>query len=114
MMVSPRMWGILLAVCAMVPLASSQGWFGGASATPKTETRELEMYEAVAENFTNFFLTAENWRIPGLPVFASFLDLVLTLDTCASYRRHQGSKKHPWLQVRPTPARCTWQTEELF
>ncbi|KAJ1477156.1 hypothetical protein T484DRAFT_1963890 [Baffinella frigidus] len=99
MMVSPRMWGILLAVCAMVPLASSQGWFGGASATPKTETRELEMYEAVAENFTNFFLTAENWRIPGLPVFASFLDLVLTLDTCASYRRHQGSKKHPWLQV---------------
>ena len=89
-----------MAVCAIVPLVAGSGWFG-ASSSSKTD-REPEFYEAAAEKFTGFFLEAENWNIPGLPVAAPFLDLVLTLDTCASYRRHQGSKTHPWLQVRPT------------
>lgn len=46
-----------------------------------------------------FFLEAEGWMVPGLPVRASFLDLILALDTCASYRRHMKDRKHPWLQA---------------
>jgi len=104
--VSPRMWGVILAVCTTAPLASCAGWFGGAAQMPKTardeQIREPEIYEAAAEQFTDFFLAAESWTIPGLSFAVPLLDFVLTLDTCTSYRRHQGSKRHPWLQVRPT------------
>jgi len=102
-MVSPRMWGVILTICALAPVATGAGWFGGAAQTPKTaREREPEMYEQAAEHFTAFFLSAESWTIPGLSVAVPLLDFVLTLDTCTSYRRHQGSKSHPWLQVRRT------------
>ena len=100
MMMSPRIWGVVLAACAMAPMATGAGWFGGAAQTSKI--REAEIYEEAAEHFTAFFLAAESWTIPGLSVAVPLLDFVLTLDTCTSYRRHQGSKRHPWLQVRPT------------
>lgn len=49
------------------------------------------------------FVSAEGWQTPGInhPAIAlhsPFLDLILALDTCASYRRHMGDFKHPWLQ----------------
>ena len=112
MMDSPRTWGLVLAACAIVPLAAGASWFGGSASSASSKTaREPELYEVAAEQFTAFFLAAESWNIPGLPVAAPFLDLVLTIDTCASYRRHQGSKKHPWLQVQDALVTGKWIAE---
>jgi len=100
MTVPPRMLGLLMAICAMAPAAVSARWFGSQEQAPK----EPELYEVAAEKFTTLFLEAETWTIPGLPFAASFLDFVLAIDTCASYRRHMGNKKHPWLQVERPPS----------
>jgi hypothetical protein len=48
---------------------------------------------------TKFFVEAENWAVPYLPVPIAFLDLILAIDTCASYRKHMGKDSHPVLQV---------------
>ena len=55
---------------------------------------------SIFKEITRFFVEAENWGIPYLPVHIAFLDLILALDTCASYRKHMGKESHPILQVR--------------
>ncbi|EKX39508.1 hypothetical protein GUITHDRAFT_143491 [Guillardia theta CCMP2712] len=57
------------------------------------------MMMASFDSIQDVFLQSESWAIPLLPFHSSFLDLILALDTCASYRRHMGKAKHPWLQV---------------
>eukprot|EP00960_Hanusia_phi_P027358 746780-Hanusia_phi.AAC.2 len=57
------------------------------------------MLMASFDGLQEIFLESESWAIPLLPFHSSFLDLILALDTCASYRRHMGKNKHPWLQV---------------
>jgi len=47
----------------------------------------------------DFFVWAETWVFPHLPIHISVLDTVLALDTCAAYRKAMGKSKHPWLQV---------------
>jgi hypothetical protein len=55
---------------------------------------------SIFKEITKFFVEAENWGIPYLPVHVAFLDLILALDTCSSYRKHMGKESHPILQVR--------------
>ncbi len=72
-----------------------------AVASQKVVSGNAEQLEpsAIFKEITKFFVEAENWGIPYFPVHIAFLDLILALDTCASYRKHMGKESHPILQV---------------
>jgi hypothetical protein len=81
--------GLLLAVAAAKAKAKT---------APQVETPP-QSHEKVISFLTETLMAAENWMWPNLPVQISVLDTVLSLDTCAAYRKGMGKNKHPWLQV---------------
>lgn len=94
-----RKWIISLLICATmlfscIAVVASQK----AGGKQKAAANKVES-NSIFKEITDFFVQAENWTVPYLPIPVAFLDLILALDTCASYRKHMGKESHPVLQV---------------
>ncbi len=86
-----------LVSCGLL-LAAAVAAKAKAKAAPQAAAPPQE-HEKVISFLTETLIAAENWMWPNLPVQISILDTVLSLDTCAAYRKGMGKAKHPWLQV---------------